>query len=342
MAAAAQAMTESAVRGGTVSRRLKLAFTRNPRCEALVAGCVRLQGAYELEWELERPSSLFRRLMARDDADVFEMSLVNYLVARNRPDLAHLDWVALPVFLGRAIFPLRMQVRDGAGIDSLQDLAGHRVAVQSYTMAAAVWLRVMLHALFGVRPGDVTWVVSQRRAALGDAGLPEGVRVEAGDGHRPGELVRAGAADAGFDPDPERGESEHASLPGAHRLLDDAAVWATLRALYQKTGATPLNHVLVLQRRLLISDPDLPAILYDGFERARRATPADRCDADDEFYAALLGGDPFPPGLTANQPSIDLLQRHLVYERLLDNPPDLDRLFVQPVASHERNAACFD
>jgi 4,5-dihydroxyphthalate decarboxylase len=342
MAPAAQAMTESPVRGGIAPRRLRLAFTRNPRFEALVEGRVRLHGAYELDWEFERPSSLFRRLMARDDADVFEMSLVNYLVARNRPDLAHLDWLALPVFLGRAIFPLRMEVRDGADIDSLQDLVGRRVAVRSYTMAAAVWLRVILHALFGVRPGDITWVVSQRYAALGEAGLPEGVRVEVGDGRRPGELVRTGTADAGFDPDPESGESEHAAPPGAHRLLDDAAVRATLRALYQKTGATPLNHVLVLQRRLLIDDPDLPAILYDGFERAGGATPADRFDADDEFYAALLGGDPFPPGLTANRPSIDLLVRHLVHERVLDNPPDLDRLFVQPVASYERNAACFD
>jgi 4,5-dihydroxyphthalate decarboxylase len=305
---------------------------------------VRLDGGYDVEWEFEPPSSLFRRLMARDDADVFEMSLVNYLVARERPDLAHLDWVALPLFMGRAIFPLRLEVRDDAGINALQDLAGHRVGVQSYTMAAAVWLRVILRTLFGVEPRDITWVVAQRQSALGDTGVPDGVRIEVGDGRRPSELVRAGAVEAGFnpDPDPDREPSDAPveSTPGAHRLLDDNAVHATLEALYRQSGATPLNHVVVLQRRLLRA-ADLPAMLWNAFERARRTMYATSREPDDEFYTKLLDGDPFPPGLSANRPSLDLLVGHLVHERLLHTPPDLDRLFMEPISLHERTVACF-
>ena len=65
--------------------RLKCAFSNNPRVQPLADGTVRIEGA-ECEWARGSPASLHLRHLKDDAFDVFEFSLSNFLIVRDRPE----------------------------------------------------------------------------------------------------------------------------------------------------------------------------------------------------------------------------------------------------------------
>jgi len=78
--------------------RLKCAFSNNPRVQPLADGTVRIEGA-ECEWERGSPASLHLRHLKDDAFDVFEFSLSNFLIVRDRPEQGgRLRWQAIQVF----------------------------------------------------------------------------------------------------------------------------------------------------------------------------------------------------------------------------------------------------
>ncbi|MDP2267585.1 MAG: ABC transporter substrate-binding protein, partial [Deltaproteobacteria bacterium] len=48
-------------------------------------------------------------------------------------------------------------MRSDSGITSLADLRGKRVGVPDYHMTAAIWMRIVLRELYGIRPEDIEW-----------------------------------------------------------------------------------------------------------------------------------------------------------------------------------------
>lgn len=321
---------------------LRITFWDNPRLQPLLDGTVQPAGV-ELQWELGHPSEYHQRLFELNDVDIFEVNLVSYLQLRDRGLPAHLHWIALPIFLTRAWFQLRFEVHERAGFGDLRDLAGKRFGIPSYTMAAAVWLRVMLRQLYGIQPTDVTWVIPQRADAA-SAGrrnrgaLPAGATVEPVHATSLSELLQQGAIDAALYLD--TGALGTPGGPGTRQLLSEQAIRQIAEEFARRTGAVPLNHVVAMQARLAAERPDLPGALATAFEqakqeayaRARRA--AEGCllfPAEDlQRQASVFGADPYPAGLAANRRSLEVLVDHLLVEHLLQQAPSLPALFLDP------------
>jgi 4,5-dihydroxyphthalate decarboxylase len=324
--------------------RLKITFWENPRLQPLLDGTVQPEGV-ELDWELGHPSTLHQQHLLQNDADVFENGTSTLLAMHERPEYAERHWVGLPVFLTRAIFQLRFEVRDQAGIRTPADLRGKRFGIPDYEMAAAIWLRVILRHVYGVPAEDITWVTAQRpgRGAppAGTESLRRWPHVQPGGSQSLSDLLQRGEVDAAFYID--TGALGSPGGRGTHQLLTEAEIVAALAALYQQTGAMPINHTVLMQASLLAEHPWLAGTLVDAFERSkqeayrrsRRAAEGYLLVPEDAFarQIAAFGDDPYPSGLAANRRSLAVLQEQLVLDGLVRQPRDLAALFADPSAA---------
>ena len=93
---------------------LTVGFSRNPRVEPLIEGAVKPLGI-DLRFVTCRPGELFYRNLKYDEFDVFEMSMSEYLMTRERRDGSKWQWTGLTVFPAKAFLWLQLYVNN-AGI----------------------------------------------------------------------------------------------------------------------------------------------------------------------------------------------------------------------------------
>jgi hypothetical protein len=96
------------------------------------------------------------------------------------------------------------------------------------------------------------------------------------------------------------------------------------------TGASPVNHMVVVKESALAGRPDLARVLYDAleqakwmsYERAGHAAGAYLLLTEAAFadHAHVLGRDPFPSGIAANWRTLELLAAQLVAEGQIARP----------------------
>jgi 4,5-dihydroxyphthalate decarboxylase len=193
-----------------------------------------------------------------------------------------------------------------------------------------------------IRPEDIEWFTgrtprdSHGGAAVGSALRPEIVvhRRQEGDPDLR-TMLETGAIDAAFGAVlPGSGDPP---VPGTRRLRLDLA-----RELYagfrEKTGCTPVNHVVLMQRELAEADPGLPMQLYRALEESKqlayqreaRALGARLVMWEEDIARndAEFGEDPYPAGLSANRPVVAAVAAELLDEGLLKNPIEVDALFA--------------
>jgi 4,5-dihydroxyphthalate decarboxylase len=322
---------------------LKCAFSRNPRVQPLVDGTVQIEGV-ECAWEAGSPASLHLRHLNDDAFDVFEFSLSNLLITRDRPQQRQrLRWLAIPVFLSKATMWLHLNiyVHVDSGIRSLADFKGKRIGVPDYQMTAAVWMRIVLRQLYGIEPQDIHWVNGRPPSHTHGQGTTDHLK--------PGIVVRRLLAHESLNDLLQRGE-----VDGAYGDNDSADVKpsACVRPLFgpgdateiigefrRKTGITPVNHTLVVQERLVERYPDLPMKLFHAFEqskqeayrRARQAAGGYLLFPHDHFFkvASLFGEDPYPSGLAANRLMLKMVAEEVYAEGLVRELPDTESLFAE-------------
>jgi 4,5-dihydroxyphthalate decarboxylase len=323
--------------------KLRVAYMMNPRLAPLLDGTVKAEGV-DLEFELGLSSHWFYHHLTKNDFDVFEYSISDYLIVRDRPELRHLEWTAIPVFLLKAYPPLLTHVNVHAGIASMRDLKGKRFGLPDFEMTAGLWMRAMVKELYGIQPQDIDWYVGRPRGMgrsleLGlDKNPPTGVSLtwlpEPGAMQR---MLQDGEIDAAF--------------PGTDILLSAGSTVKWLfeadggqgffQEFYQKTGFLPCNHTIVVQRRILEQEPWVAMALFDAFERskqesyrrAREAQQAYLIFPGDDFdrQAATFGADPYPSGLAANRRMLAMAGQESFEEGLIKQPPDVDGLFWETV-----------
>src|SRR5215216_1551672 len=188
---------------GAGSVQLRCAFSDNPRIRPLVERAVKARDC-ELSFAFDSPPNWFERHLRDSAFDVFEFSLAHYLITRDRPR-PQWDWIALPVFLSKALGAMQTLVHVNSGIESVNDLRGKRFGIPDFTMTAGLWLRAMLREVHGIQPGDVQWFVGRSRGhsqgvllGVDQQPLPS-IRLhwlyEAGAIDR---MLRAGELDAGY------------------------------------------------------------------------------------------------------------------------------------------------
>jgi 4,5-dihydroxyphthalate decarboxylase len=313
--------------------KLRAAFSPNPRIRPLVEGVVKPKDI-ELDFTLGGAGELFEWHLKGSDCDVFEFSISHHLTVLERDD-PRWDWLGIPIFLSKAWPALGTYVRPDADIGSPADLAGKRFGVPDFSMTGAVWFRAMLDAMYGIKPQDITWFVGRPEELSHDLAL--GVRdtlpsdISATwlfDSSALARMMAAGELDAGFT-----GSGTIDEWPdGARPLFADGGE-VFFGDFFRAAGFLPVNHSVMIRRRVVEENPWVAEALYQAFEASKqtayRQDPKSALlfpNADPGPQTALYGPDPFASGIAANRPMLEMVARQSLAEGLtaeLARPEDL-------------------
>ncbi|MBB4689278.1 substrate-binding domain-containing protein [Amycolatopsis jiangsuensis] len=244
-------------------RRLTAALRRSPQTEPLLGGTVSLDGC-TLDLQDVSPIHEAFAPMVRDlRYDVSELALATLLQAVEAGvQIAALPVVLLGNFPHRALYVWGEENRIAPA-----ELAGRRVGVRAYSQTTGLWARGILGDTYGVPSDEVTWVTTEG-SHVDTAKDPATVERTSGtlvDALRAGDLtsVVLGAPFA-------------AGIDELIPLLPD---WEEQQErFYDQRGWVPANHLVVVRRELLRSEPDLIRGLYRGLaasiDAGLRAEPA--------------------------------------------------------------------
>lgn len=322
------------------SMKLHIAFERNLRLEPLIEKAVPANGI-EFDWDFSEAGGMFVRHLTKNEFDAFEFSLSHYLCTRGHSNPMFAGWTLVPAFTTKPIFMFRdMHVRTDSGISGLKDLAGKRFGIPDFSMTAGIWLRIILRALHGIEGRDITWINTRspekrQMAAIGlDHDTATGVRIINNDGGAiPQQMLERGELDIAISaPGVDLREAPGIRLFGQERGME------AYHELQEKIGLLPVNHGVVVQRRLIEQRPSLARDIFDAFERSKQAAYARDARArlvfpmlDPAKQRKLFGDDPFVYGLRRNRRALELIAEQLVLDGVIAKAPEIDPLIAESV-----------
>jgi 4,5-dihydroxyphthalate decarboxylase len=246
--------------------------------------------------EVDPVTRAFRRMVRTLEFDLCEIALTTHAQARayGKPISA------LPVVLLRGLHHNALICRGDSPLRGPTDLPGKRIGVRAWSQTTGVWVRGILQHEYGVAPDAMTWVTEEDAHVQEFADPPFVQRIAPGRS-LPAMLlsgeIDAAVALAGVDPAAVR-----TVIPDADAA---AAEWSA------RTGAYPINHVVVVKDELLVRHPWLGGELMRLFLASKR-------QADDSV----------PYGLEANRPAIELLMRYAAEQRLIPRAYRPEELFI--------------
>ncbi len=265
-------------------------------------------------------TTAFRRMVRSLDYDVSEMAMSTYLcaLAHNKPI------TALPVFVLRRFEHDGIVYNPKSGIQSPADLKGRRVGVRSYTFTPGVWCRGILSDTYGVDSSQVTWVlfgdehVAEYQAPSNVVSAPEGSDLVA--------ALQSGDIDAAIG-------VRNVDSPDIQPLIPNAPDAA--RDYFAETGVYPISHTMVVKNELLESHPWLADELYSLFKAGKdqylqHLNSADNLEPSDQAMLRtkeILGADPIPYGVEANQKTLEAFMKFNVQQEIIPRPFDLEEIF---------------
>lgn len=281
--------------------------------------------------------ALFNLQLATHRFDVCEFPIVTYLRSLEAHDQPYL---AIPVFPSRHFRLSCIFVAEASKIDKPADLAGRRIGLPVFDMAAAVWVRGILHDFHGLDRHAPTYVTAgpegPREGDEHPQFLPPAFTVERRSDAGLAQLLAAGEIDALYT---ARAPSTWPG-PGVRRLFEDPR--SVELDYHATTGIFPAMHVLAVKRSVAEANPGLPDALYRAFVDAQAVARADAFDSAaldtilpwqlEELLEAerLLGPDHWASGLAANRRMLEqviaysqadgLIATDLVPEDLFDGP----------------------
>jgi 4,5-dihydroxyphthalate decarboxylase len=241
----------------------------------------------------------FRRMVRALEFDMCEMAITTYMTA-----LAYgKPLIALPIFVHRLFNHSALTCNTRSGVTRPAHLAGRRAGVRAYTVTQGVWSRGLLDAEYGVDPDSVTWVLVDEEHVQ-EFNYPP--NVERRLGQNLGALLRDREIDAAIG-------AGALDAPYIQPLIPDAA--AAEEAWSRRVGFSPINHLIVLHRRVYDTDPWLAQALFDAFTTAKtqsldRLAREGASSASDEHVmrlASIAGGDPLPYGIDANRAALETI-----------------------------------
>jgi 4,5-dihydroxyphthalate decarboxylase len=285
--------------------------------------------------ELMPVQALFNRQLTEHVFDCCEFPLTSYIRALENPAK---PYVALPVFPSRHFRLSCVFVHTKSGITKPADLAGKRVGVPVFDMAAAVWLRGMFEEHYGLDRGAPVYVSGGlEHARAGDEHpqlYPKKFRVEHVADRSLAELLAAGEIDALYT---ARAPSTWPS-PAVDRLFSDP-IQADLD-YFKKTGIFPPMHVVALKRPLAERHPELAGHLFEAFTAAQRLAQAKLADSVAlstmlpwllehlQFTERNLGADYWTVGFAKNKKTLETLIRYMHDDGLIATPHPPEHLFA--------------
>jgi 4,5-dihydroxyphthalate decarboxylase len=295
--------------------------------EPLKSGAVKPDGLELSVFDPETTDSNSRD-MINLKFDVAEMSIATLVKAVERG----LPLVALPVFTsGRRFVQSGMYLARGSDITSLEQLRGRTVGLPQYWISSCLWQRMVLKEMYGIAPEDVRWVSSQPERFEG-VGVPNGVDLRLDTDRDLAQLMRDGEVDACL-------------MPGGRPLPPDLAkvtapaypdCVAAEREYYLARRVFPAMHVTVVKRSLAEREPAAVHALLAAYSRAKELAssrpdgewPLPPLGHDRPALRELLGGDPWPYGITPNRVALEAFLQGAVDQGLLQRKLQLEEIFA--------------
>ena len=330
--------------------KLRLSFISafNERVQPLMDGTIQPEGL-ELIPTYSPPGETFWRQLKFHEFEIAEMSLSSYLIARSRGA----DMIALPVFPSRRLFHTELLYHVDSGVKVPGDLAGKRVGVAEYQQTAALWTRGTLEHDFGVSQYKVDWHM-ERTEELSHGGAtgftpPPGISF-----HRipPDKSLASMLVNHELDAAAIAGPWTRAAsiVDRSSRIPGSSGDWSKIKPLFAdqmaegarffgKYGFVPPNHAYIIRGDTYRQYPWVALNLYAAFVKAKALAQeklAERIPSalffGREYLARtreIVGDDPFPYGVKANRPMLELLIDYSSEQGLTSKKMKVEELFAE-------------
>jgi len=306
------------------------------RTSAIRDGRVKVEGC-AVTYLPMYPEEIFHRAFKFQEFDVSEISFSSYIRTVAAGTAAY---IGIPAFVSRIFRHSGIYVRNGAGIETPQDLRGKRIGVPEYQITAVVWMRGMMQHEYGVKPSEIHW----RSGGQEEPGRHERTPLKPipgldlkpiSDDKTLVGMLRDGELDALFT---ARAPSSFIRRePHVGLLFPDTR--AAEQAYYKKTGLFPIMHLVGIRKSLVEKYPWLPTSVYKAFCEAKARAMIDLRDvnalmvtlpwlvAETNATSALMGDDFWKYGVAENIPEIDALTQYIYEQGLADRKVKAEELF---------------
>ena len=323
----------------------------NERVEPLMNGTVKAEGI-ELIPTYSHPAETFWRQLKFGEFEVAEMSMSSFLIAKSQGA----DMVALPVFPSRRLFQTELSCNTDSGISKPEDLAGKKLGVAEYQQTAALWIRGILEHDFGVSQYNIHWYM-ERSEDMSHGGAT-GFKPPAGISFNriaPNKSLVSTLLENELD-------IAHVASPfvlQANTLDRSSRIvgkndWSKIRPLFpdrmtegerffKKHGFLPVNHTYIIRGDVYRKYPWAAFNLYSGFVKAKAFAREKLLQTIPSalFFGAeylsmtrrLIGDDPFPYGVKANQAMLDTITSYSHEQGLTPRRMKAEELFAEQTLS---------
>ena len=219
-----------------------------PGTHALRSG--QLRSALALEFaDVKVPHTAFKRVVRDLEFDVAEIAIMTFLLARTHGK----PYSLLPaVVTARFQHPYLVARNDGKAL-APKDLEGRRVAIRSYTVTTAVWLRDMLAQDYGVDTSSIRWVAFEE-PHVAEFKDPSNVE-RAPAGKQAAQMLIDGEVDAAILVDPP-------SDGKLRTFFADPA--AEAKAWHARHGVIQVNHLVCVKHGQESAAPEIMRLLAES------------------------------------------------------------------------------
>jgi len=323
----------------------------NERVDPLMNGTVKAEGI-ELIPTYSHPAETFWRQLKFKEFEVAEMSMSSFLIAKSQGS----DMVALPVFPSRRLFQTELSYHVDSGITKPGDLAGKKLGVAEYQQTAALWIRGILEHDFGVSQYNIHWHMerSEEMSHGGATGFkpPAGIsfnRIAANKSLV--STLLGNELDVAHVASPFVLQAN--TLDRSSRIVGKND-WSKIRPLFpdrmieaerffKKHGFLPVNHTYIIRGDIYRKYPWIAFNLYSGFVKAKALARQKLAESmpsalffGPEYLAMtrrLVGDDPFPYGIKANQAMLDTITSYSHEQGLTPRQMKPEELFAEQTLS---------
>ena len=312
---------------------LKVGLSESDRTRPLATGEVTIAGV-RTAISLLGVQALFNEQLTRHTFDCCEFPLTSFLRTLDRPEK---PYIAIPVFPSRHFRLSSVFVNARAGVRRPSDLAGRRIGVPVFDMAAAVWLRGVFHDHYGLERTAPIYVAGGLEAPRsGDEHpqlYPDRFTHEVRSDRSLASLLAEGEIDALYT---ARAPSTWPSS-SVTRLFEDPM--AAELDLFERTRIFPAMHLVAIKRLVAERSPRLPAAAFDAFARAQAIARDRLFDAAALstmlpwqlesllLTEARLGADYWPVGVEKNRAMVETAINYMLADGLISKRVGVDEVF---------------
>lgn len=271
------------------------------------------------------------RMLRHEEFDICELSLVGYLVSRDKG----CGYNAIPVFPHRRFRHQYMVKRTGCGIEKPSDLNGRKVGLDTLQNSAGLWMRGILQDHYGVDLKTIEWWCQEEEDIpfepvkwMNVKRVPHGKNVD--------QMLLDGELEAALYP--ETLPSIRAGDPRVALLFQNPKQ-AEIE-YYQNGGFFPIMHTVVIKNAVLAKHPWTAISLVQAFQRAKEMCYAR--NSDPRSFALvwvqdllreqreIFGRDPWPYNLEDNRKALEAVIRYEYEQGMIRKQPQPEELFFPP------------